>query len=399
MNVLFYIPALTRAYGGIYQYTIGLLNSLGKSNCNYYIYCLEPDNDLKELVAKFPNLQFVEPGLMQRNKWSAFKFKVVCFFNNLFKKFFNATFSDKDFLFDLIAEKYAIDVTHCPYTLYFKHKNIPNISTLHDVQELHFPAFFTSEQRASRAVNNKYIIDNSNAVIVSYNHIKNDIVSLFAKPEQQVFVSLIDMKNLWFEKYLNSVPIPLGGAIPEHFIFYPAVMWQHKNHLNLIKSLAWLRDQKGITVNLIFTGDHKIPFADTVKRLIEELKLNNQIQILGIVNDETLYALYQKCTAVVVPTLYEAGSFPLMEAILMEHHVICSNVTSLPETIGDNQFVFDPQNIAEIAQKIERICFDNEYRTDNLRRIKLQQARLKDTGITPKVEAIYSELIKNKIIN
>jgi len=396
MNVLFYMPSLTRAYGGIYQYTIGLLNSLAKGNCKYFIYCLEPDNDLKVLVEEHPNLQFVAPDLMKRSKWNSFQYRVVCFFNNIFRKLFNSTFSTKDFLFDFVVDKYAIDVTHCPYTLYFKHKNIPNISTLHDVQELHFPAFFTSEQRASRAVNNKYIIDNSNAIIVSYNHIKNDIVTLFAKPQNEVYVCLIDMKNLWFEKYLNTTPTALNVTITEQFIFYPAVMWQHKNHLNLIKSIAWLRDHKGIKVNLLFTGDHKIPFANIVKALIEELKLTDQIQILGIVNDETLFSLYQKCIAVVVPTLYEAGSFPLMEAILMEHHVICSNVTSLPETMGDEQFVFDPQNIVDMAQKIEKICFDKDYKEENLKRIKIQQARLKDTGIISKVEAIYNEMVKLK---
>ena len=67
-----------------------------------------------------------------------------------------------------------------------------------------------------------------------------------------------------------------------------------------------------------------------------------------------------------MPTLYEAGSFPLMESILMGIPVVCSNVTSLPETIGDNQFVFDPNNINDIAEKIIKIWDDENYRADNL---------------------------------
>jgi glycosyltransferase involved in cell wall biosynthesis len=394
MNVLFYIPALTRAYGGIYQYTIGLLNSLGNGKCNYYIFCFEPEPDLKELVSKFNNLHFVDGNLLRRNKWRVFQFKTISLINKFWRIIFGTNFSNKDFLFDLIIEKYKIEITHCPYTLYFKYKNIPNISTLHDVQELHFPAFFTSEQRASRAVNNKHIIDHSTAIIVSYLHIKNDIVNLFAKPQNQVHVCLIDMKNLWFEKFSNTQTVSLNPSIPVEFVFYPAVMWQHKNHMNLIKSIAWLRDNKGIKINLLLTGDHQTPFAENVKSLINELKLSDQVQILGIVNDELLYALYQKCLAVVVPTLYEAGSFPLMEAILMEKHVICSNVTSLPETIGDELFTFDPTNIAEMAHKIEKIAFDADYRAQNMTRIKQQQNRLKNTNITSKVESIYSEIVK-----
>ena len=393
MNVLFYIPALTREYGGIYQYTIGLLNSLAKGKNQYFIFCYQPDQDLKNLVEQAPNIHFVDAQLLHRNKWRAIKFRCVNLMNALFRRLFKTKFSDKDFLLDIIFQQYQIQVTHCPYTLFFKYKQIPNISTLHDVQELHFPAFFTSEQRASRAVNNKHIIDKSDAVIVSYAHIKNDIVTLFAKPENSVHVCLIDMKNLWFERFLNQTNVTGIANVPDQFIFYPAVMWQHKNHLNLIKSLAWLRDNKGIKINLVCTGDNKISFASQVKSSIDALKLNDQITLLGIVNDQTLFALYQNCLAVVVPTLYEAGSFPLMEAILMERNVICSNVTSLPETIGDNQFVFDPQNINEMSEKIEKICFDKDFRSENLKRIKTQQNRLKDTGITPKVESIYDSLV------
>lgn len=395
MNVFFYIPALTREYGGIYQYTLGLLSSLSKGKCNYYIFCLNPDNELKELVGNSSNLHFIEKSLTQRNRWRSFQYRLVCFLNNISLKFFNKKISDKDFLYDLIFEKYKINISHCPYTLFFKYKQVPNISTLHDVQELHFPAFFTSEQRASRAVNNKYIIDNSDAIIVSYAHIKNDIVKLFNKAEKQVYVCLIDMKNLWFEKFIGKKLKETDIKLPSNFLFFPAVMWQHKNHINLLKSIAWLRDNKKIEANIIFTGDDKIPFAKNVHELINELKLQEQVTTLGIVSDETLYLLYQKCKAVVVPTLYEAGSFPLMEAILMGKNVICSNVTSLPETIGDNKYVFDPTDVIDMAQKIEKIYLDETYQKENLIQIKKQQDRLKNTGVTQKVEEIYASLSMN----
>ena len=43
-----------------------------------------------------------------------------------------------------------------------------NITTLHDVQELHYPQFFTSTERANRAVNYKKAVDGADAVIVFY---------------------------------------------------------------------------------------------------------------------------------------------------------------------------------------------------------------------------------------
>ncbi|MFM6269887.1 MAG: glycosyltransferase, partial [Dolichospermum sp.] len=83
--------------------------------------------------------------------------------------------------------------------------------------------------------------------------------------------------------------------------------------------------------------------------------------------------LYKNCALVVVPTLYEAGSFPLLEAMFLEVPVICSSVTSLPETIGDSRFIFDPLNIEEMGNLIVNMLNDEPLRMAN---IKNNQARI-----------------------
>jgi glycosyltransferase involved in cell wall biosynthesis len=69
---------------------------------------------------------------------------------------------------------------------------------------------------------------------------------------------------------------------------------------------------------------------------------------------------------VVIPTLYEAGSFPLLEAMSLQAPVICSSVTSLPETIGDTRFVFDPLDIEKMASLIIELLDDSELRATNI---------------------------------
>ena len=49
----------------------------------------------------------------------------------------------------------------------------------------------------------------------------------------------------------------------------------------------------------------------------------------GIVPEEDLIGLYKWASLVVIPTLYEAGSGPLYEAMKYSTPVICSNVTSV----------------------------------------------------------------------
>ena len=94
---------------------------------------------------------------------------------------------------------------------------------------------------------------------------------------------------------------------------------------------------------------------------------------------------------VIIPTLYEAGSFPLMESILLNVPVICSNVTSLPETIGNDKFVFAPYDIDDISKKLIQFWNDEEFRKGNLRQIKLQADKLKQNDSLPVLQKIYND--------
>ena len=261
---------------------------------------------------------------------------------------------------------------------------------MHDVQELHFPEFFTAAQRANRAVNYMKYINDAEIVIVSYNHIKEDIKKYFNKNENQIFVLLLKMDNLWFKKYENNNVQKI--EIFDKYIFYPANFWKHKNHKKLIEAIQFLKLKKGIKINLILSGDNKNHEGPSINELIKRLDLEDQIKTIGIVDEISLYNLYKNTLGVVVPTLYEAGSFPLMESILLEVPVVCSNVTSLPETIGNDSFVFNPNSVESIAEKIEKLWNDKEYRMLSITNNKNQKSRLINTRADIILNEIYTQI-------
>jgi glycosyltransferase involved in cell wall biosynthesis len=243
-----------------------------------------------------------------------------------------------------------------------------------------------------RAINYKQSIDNSDAVIVSYEHIKEDIIRFFEKPMKQVHVVFLEMNNLWFEKFLNESELVDISKYSESrpFVLYPAATWAHKNHVGLLKACKILKD-KGLEIKLLCTG-HLTKHYERIKEVVNELNLERSVSFLGVVPDEALFSLYKNTIGVVVPTIYEAGSFPLMEAMLLRIPVICSNVTSLPETIGNSEYVFNPNDCNSIAEKLERLVSSKEFRTENIRNSELQSKRLINTGALPKLKAVYSAL-------
>jgi len=148
------------------------------------------------------------------------------------------------------------------------------------------------------------------------------------------------------------------------FAFYPAMTWEHKNHLRLLDALAHLRDQESMTVRLVCTGRRHPSFWPRIEATLERLKLQDQVQFLGMVSPEELRAIYRLAQFVVVPTLFEAASGPVFEAWQEGTPVACSTVTSLPEQVGDAALLFDPYSVVAIAESVRRMATDEVLRKD-----------------------------------
>ncbi|MFM6254219.1 MAG: glycosyltransferase, partial [Dolichospermum sp.] len=207
-----------------------------------------------------------------------------------------------------------IDLLHVPYqTPPIYDLPYPFIVTMHDVQELHFPEFFTPEERALRAEYYWKSLKYSRGVVVSFNHVKQDLIKYFNLPKSKVYVCPLPYNQIklaaptqeetefYTKKYSNL----------KDFILYPAQTWQHKNHLSLIKAIELIKTQHQRSINLVCTGKKNSFFDETIQKYLINSPVSKQVHFMDIVPETELYWLYKNCALVVVPTLYEAGSFPL----------------------------------------------------------------------------------------
>jgi glycosyltransferase involved in cell wall biosynthesis len=174
------------------------------------------------------------------------------------------------------------------------------------------------------------------------------------------------MRKLLDEKYRKFKP----------FVLYPAQTWPHKNHIRLIEALAVSHHQGAANLQLVCTGARNAAHFPNVQAALDGSPVARFIHFMGAVPEPELRWLYEHAAGVVIPTKYEAGSFPLMEAMQLAAPVICSRVTSLPATINDDRFTFDPDDAEQMGSLIVRLVRDEEFRAENLRNSELQCRRL-----------------------
>jgi glycosyltransferase involved in cell wall biosynthesis len=166
-------------------------------------------------------------------------------------------------------------------------------------------------------------------------------------------------------------------------LLYPAQTWPHKNHVALLRALALLGRRHGLTIPLVCTG-RTTAHLRTIEAAVGDLGLRGLVSFVGFVSPAELVCLYRMCRAVVVPTLFEAASFPMFEAFVLGAPVACSDVTSLPEQAGDAALLFDPRSPDEIAEAIRLLWTEPDLRETLIARghVRIRSSSWRDTART-----------------
>ena len=407
MKIAFYIHHTTIKAGGIYTYTIGILRQLFHSPEINKITIITT-NEISKTLDEFRSSQKIEIKTIDRKKFSVELRMVIWYMLYAGLHILQgATRSPK--IFDPIKKIVAkinpynsvlgtnkVDLFHVPlqYSPIYK-IDVPVIVTMHDLQEYHFPEYFSFKEKVHRKINNQIAVKDSEHIICSFEHVKNDIVKYLKVKPEKVSVCPPPFADNWFLNKNESVwnTLQIKYKIEKKYLLYPAATWEHKNHLILLEAVKKIRNE-GLEFELVCTGNKTVYYSTIVKR-IEELNLSQAVHFLGIVPEEDLISLYKNSSLVVIPTLYEAGSGPLYEAMRYGVPVICSNVTSLHDTVGNNEFLFDPMNVNNLIEKIKKGLTDENYRRKNIENSKLRMDYFSKINYSEKFIQVYDKILKS----
>lgn len=153
---------------------------------------------------------------------------------------------------------------------------------------------------------------------------------------------------------------------PEKYVFYPAQFWEHKNHVNLVKSIKIVKE-KAPDIKLVLVGSEKNSLSK-VKKTIRENELEDNVFIFGFVSDEQITYLYKHAVAMIMPSYFGPTNIPPLEAMTLGCPVAVSDKYAMREQIGDAGLFFNPDSPEEIADCILKIWNDTELRKEMIKR-------------------------------
>lgn len=235
------------------------------------------------------------------------------------------------------------------------------VAVIHDLIPLKYGSYFPAGLRGNMNIFlNKLAIKNYDAIITDSEASKKDIVNILGINEKIINVvypcltkSLINSRKTEGETEIE---------LPQKFCVYVGDATWNKNLVNLARAIK-IVNATCVFVGKIFkepVGNH--PWQRELRSFMEEVKGDRRFIFPGFISDYSLFKIYQQAALNVLPSRDEGFGFSWLEAASNSCPSLVSNIPVLRE-ISDGKALFaEPENPADIAERIGEIYFRRDVR-------------------------------------
>lgn len=266
----------------------------------------------------------------------------------------------------LALRREGVELFHAPHYVLPPLVRCRSVVTIHDCLHLMFPQYLPNRlaraySRASIALASR----RATRILTVSESSKRDILRFVDVPADKVDV----IYNAYDERFgiepreEDVVRVRERYQLQDAFVLYAGNVKPHKNLERLIEAFDLVRRSGLDHLKLVLIGD-EISKYTALRRAVHRHQLHKYVRFLGYLPEETLAVMYRLAGVFAFPSLYEGFGLPPLEAMASGTPVVVSNVSSLPEVVGDAALLVEPRDPQSIADGIRRVLCDQALRSD-----------------------------------
>ena len=307
-------------------------------------------------------------------------------------------------MFPLFLRGLSPDLVHVPLNRVPIFMIRPYVVTIHDMANLFYEEPPTKFRMQLRRFRFRRGLTRANRVIAVSDATRRDVENLLGIPPERVR-RVYNAPDPGFYQHGPGDPEEQQRIMERYQINYPFLLYagnirRHKNVPRLVEAFAVVREQLASHeiyrhLRLVIIGD-TISQYPAVRQAVIKSRVEHVVRFLGFVPFETLRCFYESAAAFVFPSRYEGFGLPPLEAMACGAPVVASNVSSLPEVVGDAAVLVNPENVFDIARGIRDVLLNEHLREEMVRRGHEQAARFSWERTARQVLDIYLDAAKGK---
>jgi len=255
------------------------------------------------------------------------------------------------------------DVFHATNNVFpYQVRTAARVLTIHDLTLLLFPEWHPADRVARMVPELAPAVEWADVIITPSCATRDDVLKLLPADPERVRVVPHGVDAAFAPRpaaELAADLAPLGLRAGEYLLFLGTIE-PRKNLLRLLQAMELIEPAIG---PLVLAGGRG--WNDGAIRVaIERLERAGRVRSLGYVADELRPLLLAGARAFVYPSLYEGFGWPPLEAMACGTPVVTTNVSSLPEVVGDVAMFLSPDDVDGLAAALSRVWQDEALRAD-----------------------------------
>ncbi|OGE87921.1 MAG: hypothetical protein A3J07_00140 [Candidatus Doudnabacteria bacterium RIFCSPLOWO2_02_FULL_49_13] len=251
-----------------------------------------------------------------------------------------------------------------------------SIFTTHDVAFEMFPQAFTRFMRNYLIWSTRFAAKHARKILAASQATKDDLVRLYKINPDKITVTLLGFSSEeFYPRQYEQVQAVLDkyGLVYQKYVLFVGTIQPRKNVERLAEAFHKLRKQYHVEEKLAIFGGRGWLWEPIVKK-IKMVGLDGSAKYYDYVAKEDLPFLYAGAKLLTLPALYEGFGLPPLEAMASGVPVVVSNISSLPEVVGEAGVLVDPNSVDSIAEGLLKVLTDNNLRQEMISK-GLEQAK------------------------
>jgi glycosyltransferase involved in cell wall biosynthesis len=289
------------------------------------------------------------------------------------------------------------DLFHAPHYVLPPLIHCRSVVTIHDCIHLMFPEYLPNRFAHAYAKAQLWTAAHrSDRILTVSETSKLDILRRFHVPADKVTVvyNAIDDRLAVPPDEEEFERVRARYQLKDPFALYVGNIKPHKNLERLIDAFHELRQESAFeALKLVIIGD-EISKYQGLRRAVHRHKLHKHVRFFGFVPLGTLSVLYRLASIFVFPSLYEGFGLPPLESMYLGTPVVTSNVSSLPEVVGDAAVLVDPYDSTSIAEGMRRALMDEDLRVWLRERGRARAREFSWESSVLRIREVYGEVME-----
>lgn len=294
-----------------------------------------------------------------------------------------------------LAKRYQLDLLHSLH--YTMPLNYPGriVVTFHDMTFFLFPHHHTLLKRYIFRFFIRTSSHRAAALIADSESTRQDAIRLVGVPPGKIFTAQLGVTPE-FRPIQDSTILQQARQkyhLPERFLLYVGMIEPRKNLLTLLQAYATIADQMP-DYRLVVVG----PKGWMVENILQQtgrLNISDKVHFTGYVEQVDLPLIYNMADVFIYPSVYEGFGLPVLEAMACGTPVITSNVSSMPEIVGDAGVLLTPNDSQALARSLLELINGPVIRQELSKKGLERAAAFTWDRTAEKTVAVYRHVLQN----